>query len=310
MIYRSSVYKSAILVVFSLLMVNESLAQQDPQYSQYMYNTMSVNPGYAGQRDVLSITGLYRTQWVGLDGAPKTQTFSLHSPLRNEKIGLGLSVVNDKLGPSSETYFDANFSYTIPLDVLKEYKMSFGLKAGFHVLSLDWSKGMYQNPDNAFGENLNLFSPTIGAGVYWHNRKSYLGFSIPNFITTDHYDDFQESVAAEKLHYYIIGGYVFNLSQKTKLKPAFLLKAVSGAPLIADLSANFLFNEKITLGLAYRWDDAISGLAGFQISDSLFIGYAYDYTTTNLSNYNSGSHEIMLRFEPRQLGRILSPRFF
>jgi len=310
MIYKSSIYKSAVIVVFSLLMINKSLAQQDPQYSQYMYNTISVNPGYTGQRDVLSITGLYRTQWVGFDGAPKTQTFSLHSPLNNEKIGLGLSVVNDKLGPSSETYFDANFSYTIALDALKEHKLSFGLKAGFQVLSLDWSKGRYQNPDAAFENNLSLFSPTVGAGMYWHSNKAYLGFSIPNIITTNYYDDFQESVAAEKLHYYFIGGYVFNLNQNTKLKPAFLVKAVSGAPIIADLSANFLFNEKITLGLAYRWDDAISGLAGFQISDSLFIGYAYDLTTTNLNNYNSGSHEIVLRFEPRQLGKILSPRFF
>ncbi|WOD42567.1 PorP/SprF family type IX secretion system membrane protein [Hwangdonia lutea] len=309
MIYKSSVYKSAI-IVFLLLIAHESLAQQDPQYSQYMYNTMNINPGYTGQRDVLSIAGLYRTQWVGIDGAPKTQTFSLHSPLRNEKVGLGLSVVNDKLGPSSETYFDANFSYTIPLGTVNKHDLTFGLKAGFHVLSLDWSKGRYQNPDNAYSENLNLLSPTIGAGVYWHSNKAYLGISVPNVITTDHYDDFQESVAAERLHFYIIGGYVFELSENTKFKPAFLLKAVTGAPLIADFSANFLIKEKLTLGLAYRWDDAISGLAGFQISDSLFIGYAYDLTTTNLNNYNSGSHEIMLRFEPRQLGRILSPRFF
>lgn len=309
MIHKSSYIKGLITLILALV-INQSFAQQDPQYSQYMYNTMSVNPGYTGQRDVLSVTGLYRAQWVGLDGAPKTQTFSLHSPLNNEKIGLGLSVVNDKLGPASENYFDANFSYTIQLDELKEYKLSFGLKAGFHLLSLDWNKGIYQNPDRAFGDNLDLFSPTIGAGVYWHSKKAYLGFSIPNFITTDHYDDFQESVAAEKLHYYIIGGYVFDFSENTKFKPAFLVKAVSGAPIIADVSANFLFNNKLTLGLAYRWDDAVSGLAGFQINDSLYIGYAYDLTTTNLNNYNNGSHEIMLRFEPRQLGRILSPRFF
>jgi type IX secretion system PorP/SprF family membrane protein len=155
-----------------------------------------------------------------------------------------------------------------------------------------------------------LFSPTIGTGVYLHSAKWYVGFSVPNFLTTKHYDDFQESLASEKLHYYVIGGYVFDLSETTKFKPAALVKGVSGAPIIADVSANFLFNEKLTLGLAWRWDDSFSGLAGFQVTDGLFIGYSYDATTTNLNNYNSGSHEIMLRFELQNVGRILSPRFF
>ncbi|WP_412986096.1 type IX secretion system membrane protein PorP/SprF [Pontimicrobium sp. IMCC45349] len=309
MIQKSSLLKGLILLVFTL-MINESFAQQDPQYTQYMYNTMTVNPGYAGQRDVLSITGLHRTQWVGLDGAPKTQSLGIHSPLRNERIGLGLSVVNDKLGPASETYVDANFSYTIPIDELGITKLSFGLKGGFHLLNTDWSEGLYQNPDSAFSEDVSLFSPTIGAGMYLHSDKWYLGLSVPNFITTKHYDDFEESVAAERMHFYLIGGYVFDVSDSVKLKPAFLVKAVSGAPIIADISANALINEKFTLGLGYRWDDSFSGLAGFQVSDSVYIGYAYDYTTTNLNNYNSGSHEIMLRFELQQLGKILSPRFF
>ncbi|WP_347924681.1 type IX secretion system membrane protein PorP/SprF [Pontimicrobium sp. SW4] len=308
MIQKSSLLKGLIILVFTF-MINESFAQQDPQFTQYMYNTMSVNPGYTGQREVLSITGLYRTQWVGIDGAPKTQTLSLHTPLKNERVGIGFSIVNDQLGPASETYFDANFSYTVPVNE-SGAKLSFGLKGGFHLLDTDWSKGRYQNPDTAFEENLSLFSPTVGAGMYLHSQKWYLGLSVPNFITTEHYDDFQESIAAERLHYYLIGGYVFDLSESVKLKPAFLVKAVSGSPLIADLSANLLFNEKLSLGLAYRWDDSFSGLAGFQVSEGLFIGYAYDYTTTNLNNYNSGTHEIMLRFELKKVGKILSPRFF
>lgn len=308
MIHHNKILKG-LVVLAVLLMVNTSFAQQNPQYTQYMYNTMTVNPGYTGQRDALSITGLYRTQWMGIDGAPKTQTLGIHSPLRNEKIGVGLSLVNDKLGPTSETYLDANFSYTIEMNDTG-VELSFGLKGGFHLLDADWNKGRYQNSETLFNENMSLFSPTIGTGVYVHSNDWYLGLSVPNFITTQHYDDYQESLAAERFHYYLIGGYVLNVSETTRLKPAFLVKAVSGAPIIADLSLNALFKEKLTLGLAYRWDDSLSGLAGFQISDELYIGYSYDYTTTNLNNYNSGTHEIMLRFELQQIGRMISPRFF
>ncbi|MFC4721074.1 type IX secretion system membrane protein PorP/SprF [Geojedonia litorea] len=302
------VLKGIIVAVFMLL-IHTSFAQQDPQYTQYMYNTLSVNPAYAGQRQVLSVTGLYRTQWVGIDGAPETQTFAVHTPLRNEKLGLGLSVVNDALGPATESYIDANFSYTLLVNKALT-KLSFGVKAGMHLLQTDWSKGKYKNPDAVFNENMSLISPTIGAGLYLHNQNWYLGVAIPNFLTTKHYDDFQESVASERLHYYAIAGYVFDINEHTKLKPAVLVKAVSGAPIIADVSANLLLRNKITLGLAYRWDDAFSGLVGFQLSQGLYIGYAYDTTTTNLNNYNSGSHEIMLRFELQKLGKIISPRFF
>ncbi|MBT8266723.1 MAG: type IX secretion system membrane protein PorP/SprF [Bacteroidia bacterium] len=308
-IIRKTSFIQSLLTFVVYLMVCQIFAQQDPQYTQYMYNTMSVNPAYAGQRDVLSITGLHRSQWVGIEGAPQTQTLGIHAPLRNERIGLGLNVINDALGPAQETYVNVNFSYTIPLNELDK-KLSFGLTGGLHLLDTDWSKGQFQNPDVVFNENLSLISPTVGAGLYLHSRKWYLGLSVPNIITTEHYNDFQESLATERLHFFLIGGYVFNLSDNTKLKPAFLVKAVTGAPIIADVSANFLFYEKLTLGLAWRWDDALSGLAGFQISEGLYVGYAYDYTTTDLKNYNSGTHEIVLRFELQKLGRILSPRFF
>lgn len=310
MIQKSSILGSLILVVFTLLLCVNVNAQQDPQYTQYMYNTMSVNPGYAGQRDVLSAAALYRTQWVGVDGAPETITFGIHSPLRNDRIGLGLNIVSDRLGPAEETSIDANVSYTLPIDESGDLELSFGLKAGLHILDTDWSKGVFQNADRLFNQNVNLISPTLGAGMYLHSDRWYLGLSVPNILNTDHYDDFQESIATERLHFFLIGGYVFDLSDTTKLKPAFLVKGVSGAPIIADLSLNALFNDRFTLGLAYRWDDSVSGLAGVQINDGLFIGYAYDATTTALNNYNSGTHEIMLRFELQQIGKILSPRFF
>jgi type IX secretion system PorP/SprF family membrane protein len=310
MIQKSSLIKRLILIVFTTLLSAEAIAQQDPQYTQYMYNTMSVNPAYAGQRDVLSITGLYRTQWVGLDGAPETLTLGIHSPLRNEQVGLGLNIVSDRLGPVNETSVDANVSYSLLLDFMNDLQLSFGLKAGLHMLSSDWNRGRFNPTDSFFNENINLISPTIGSGVYLHTKKWYLGLSVPNMINTEHYDDFTESIATERLHYFLIGGYVFDLDKNTKLKPSFLVKGVSGAPLIADLSLNAMFNDKFTLGLAYRWDDSISGLAGFQINEELFVGYAYDATTTGLNNYNSGTHEIMLRFEFRKRQKFLSPRFF
>ena len=308
MINKSSIIKGLLVLVF-ILISNQGFGQQDPQYTHYMYNTLSVNPGYAGQREVLSVVGLHRSQWVGIDGAPQTQSLGIHSPLRNERLGLGLNIVSDALGPARENFIDANFSYTIPLNE-NDLKLSFGLKGGLHMLDIDWSKGRFKDPDVVFNDNLNLLSPMIGAGLYMHTNNWYLGFAIPNFLETEHYNDFQESIATERMHFYFIGGYVFNISETTKLKPAFLVKGVSGAPLIADVSANLWFHKKLSLGLAWRWDDSFSGLVGFQITPGMLVGYSYDLTTTGLSNYNSGSHEITLRFEVSRLGRILSPRFF
>ena len=308
MIHKSSLIKGLIVLVF-ILISTISFAQQDPQYTHYMFNTLSVNPAYAGQRETLSVVGLHRSQWVGINGAPQTQSLSIHSPLRNERIGLGLNIVNDALGPASESFVDANFSYTIPLNA-DDLKLSFGAKGGFHMLDTDWSKGRFRDTDPAFENDLNLISPMVGAGLYMHTRKWYLGLAVPNFIETKHYDDYEESVATERMHFYLIGGYVFNISETTEVKPAILLKGVSGAPIIADVSANFWFQKKVTLGLAWRWDDSVSALAGFQITPGMFVGYSYDMTTTGLSNYNNGSHELTLRFEVKRLGRILSPRFF
>lgn len=300
---------SLILIVFTTLLVTEVSAQQDPQYTHYMYNTLSVNPAYAGQRETLSVVGLHRTQWVGIDGAPQTQSFSVHSPLRNERLALGLNVVSDALGPARESFVDANFAYSFPIND-NNTMLSFGIKAGWHNISTDWSKGRYQMPDSRFNDNIDQNALIIGSGVYLSNRNWYVGFSVPNFLKTEHYDDFQESVATERLHFYLTGGYVFNLSERTQFKPAFLMKGTEGAPVIADVSANFLFNEKLTLGMAWRWDDSISGMAGFQVTEGMFIGYGYDLTTSNLNNYNSGTHEVILRFELKRIGKILSPRFF
>lgn len=291
-----------------------SYSQQDSQYTQYMYNTNNVNPAYAGSREVLSIFGMYRTQWVGLDGAPDTGVFSAHSPV-SERVGLGLTFVNDRIGASDESTISIDFSYSIP--VSEDYKLAFGLKGTAHLLNVDYSKLNIYNPTDALLQNNidNRFSPNVGAGVYLYSEKFYVGLSVPNILETKHYDDdvrmTTQTLASERMHGYLITGYVFDLTHNIKFKPAILAKAVNGAPLQADITANFLFNEKFVLGVAWRWDAAVSGLAGFQVNDNWFIGYAYDAETTKLANYNSGSHEIFLRYEFfRKSTRMVSPRFF
>lgn len=300
--------KYIITAVASVLFIVNTQAQQDPQYTQYMYNTMSINPAYAGSKGYGSFTLLGRTQWVGFPGAPETQTLSYHTPL-GKRVGLGFNIINDELGPSTESYLDANISYTIQTS--EEGNLAFGLRLGGRMLNIDWSKGTFQNPDVVFNQNINSrFLPSIGAGLYYYTEKWYLGMSVPNFLRTDHYDDFIESVAAERLHYFFIAGYVFDLSDNLKFKPAAIAKVVSGAPLSIDLSANFLLNERVNLGLAYRWDDSISALVGMQVSDRMHIGYAYDLTTSNFRNYNSGTHEIVLTYDLLRTQKLKSPRFF
>ncbi len=286
-------------------------AQQEPQYTQYMYNTMSVNPAYAGSTGATEAALLYRSQWVGISGAPQTQSFSIHSPLRNEKVGLGLSIVNDKIGPSDELYFDGNFSYSIPLGY--EKRLAFGLKAGARMLNIDWSKGRYyDNDDVLLNQNINnQIKLAVGAGIYYYTDKWYVGLSIPSFIQNTYYDDVQESIDYDRLHYYLMGGYVFDLNPNLKFKPAFLVKAVSGAPITADVSANFMIQEKFVIGGSYRTDDSVSILAGFQVAPSFFIGYSFDYTVSQLNKYNDGTHEIILRYQfVQKQSKIKSPRFF
>lgn len=302
-----------ISILFTLLFLSnqKTNAQQDSQYTNYMYNTINVNPAYTGSRGVMSIFGLHRTQWVGLDGAPVTNTLSVNTPINNSNFGLGISFVNDRIGPSDENAISADISYTIQTS--ETYKLSFGIKGTANLLNVDYTKlDRYDLTDPQFQNNIdNRFSPNIGAGIYFHSDKLYAGLSVPNFLETDHFDDNVSATAKERMHYYLIGGYVFDLSPTIKFKPAFLSKMVTGAPLQLDLTANFMFNEKFVLGAAWRWDAALSGLVGFQVSEGWFIGYGYDAETTKLANYNSGSHEIFLRYEFKgKSEKVVSPRFF
>lgn len=312
---KENIMRKIIAIVFIFTSIWGLKAQQDAQYTQYMYNTLAVNPAYAGSRGVLSINGLHRSQWVGLDGAPTTQTLNFNTPI-GKRVGIGLSIVNDEIGngTNQDTYFDAAFSYTVLTS--ETGKLSFGLKAGGHALNIDFSRLQnYNNEANTIGlSNIDKkFSPNFGAGVYYHTDQFYAGLSVPNFLKTEHFDSSSSSIAQERMNIYLITGYVFNLNPNLKFKPAALLKAVNGAPLQVDVSANFMINEKFTLGAAYRWDAAVSALFGFQITDQFMLGLAYDKETTELGNtsFNDGSFEVLLRYEFRtKYKNVIAPRFF
>ncbi|MEO6347164.1 MAG: type IX secretion system membrane protein PorP/SprF [Aquaticitalea sp.] len=291
-------------------------AQQDPQYTQYMYNMSVINPAYAtANEEVINIGGIYRTQWVGTVGAPNTGSLFLHMPLTS-RIESGLSVVNDQIGDVvNETNLYADFAYVLPLG--EKTKLSLGIKAGATFFSTNFNGFVYSDdlPDPAFAENFSKTFPNVGVGAFYFGENYYLGFSAPNLLRSKHLENNSGVVAAgvEEIHYFLTGGYVFNLNENLKLKPAFMTKAVAGAPISIDLTANMLFNNVFEIGAGYRLDDSVSGLVNFRVGPSMRIGYAYDYTISNLGKFNSGSHEIMLLFDLDKLGKKgydKSPRFF
>lgn len=313
--------KSILLsLLFLGITIHGLIAQQDAQYTQYVFNTLSINPAYAGSRGQLSFAGLYRSQWVGLDGAPETFTINLHSPIRESRIGYGISIVNDNIGDGvvQETYLDGVVSYT--LDVGFNKKLSFGLSVGGDFISLDFNALRNFDQEVVEQDNIdNRFSPNFGLGLYYHTDKFYAGFSAPNVLETEFFDNDSNDansvnfLSSERINFYFITGYVLDLNGNLQFKPALLTKAVGGAPLQVDVSANFLFNERFSFGVAYRWDAAVSALAGFQITDQMMLGLAYDRETTDLggAQFNDGSFEIFLRLELlKKFQQTVSPRFF
>jgi type IX secretion system PorP/SprF family membrane protein len=299
------------ILALLLLATLKIWAQQDPQYTHYTYNTMTVNPAYTGSRGFFTALSIYRDQWTGIEGAPKTISFGIDTPtgLFN---GIGLSIIQDQLGPSQETYIDGNFSHQLILNA-EGHKLSLGLKGGVRLLNLDWSKGVYRNPNDVFfNENIKgKLLPSIGFGAFYYSDHAYLGVSTPNIINSEQYDDIQESTSVERTHIFLIGGYVFDVNPNLKFKPSFFVKGVKGSPLSVDLSANFLINEKLNAGINYRWDDSVSAILGFQVSNRFNVGYAYDFNTTVLNKYSANTHEIFLRYRFIPIATVIkSPRFF
>ena len=309
-----------IFTVFFLLITSFVSAQQSPQFTHYMYNMSVVNPAYAtNSPGTINLGGLYRTQWVGAVGAPKTASFFGHAALA-KKVELGLSVISDAIGDVvTDNSLTADFAYVIPVSA--KTKLSFGVKAGasFFDANINGLKLTDYQTDVAFQENIHKAFPNVGAGTYLFGNQYYLGLSVPNVLTTKHLQTTNgiKTTGVESIHYFFTGGYVFNLNENLKLKPAFMMKGVSGAPLSIDLTTNVLIRNRVELGAAYRLNDSVSGLVNFYLTSNLKVGYSYDYTLTNLGKYNSGTHEFFILFDlgknklnPSSNGYDKSPRFF
>ncbi len=297
-----------LLIILIMLIAFNMQGQQDPQYTQYMYNMNVLNPAYAGSKENLSFGLLYRTQWTGLDGAPKTATFFGHTPI-NDKMGAGLSVITDEIGPVRETNAYADFSYT--LRFAGEHRLAFGIKAGatFHDIGLA-GLDLIDEGDPFFND-VSGATPNVGAGVFYYTDNYYLAFSVPNILSSVKLNAQGTEYGTETSHYFLTGGYVFQLSENTKLKPSFLVKSAFSAPTSFDANINALFYEKFEIGASYRLDDSFSGLVNFAITPNIRIGYAYDNVTSDIRRYAPASHEIMLLFDlnfARKISR--SPRYF
>lgn len=299
------------LLILAIICGLSAYAQQEPQYTQYMYNMSMVNPAYMiNEPGIIQFGSLYRTQWVGIDGAPRTANVFAHIPL-NDRIELSVNYLNDNIGDKinqSENVFNIDAAYKIKLG--NDLNISFGLKMGFDHLNLS-AIGSNVSSDPSFG-NTNKTVLNIGAGIFAFKDAYYLGLSSPNLIPND--VSFNSDVYyRNKPHVFLIGGYVFDIIDDLKLKPSTVVKYVGGAPLSFDLSINALYQEKFELGVSYRYQDAISGLAGFNVTPNLKLGYAYDFNSSKLKSFNNGSHEFILLYKFDLLGlskTYSSPRFY
>lgn len=290
--FRNSLFSLCLLTCVC------TFSQQDAQYTQYMYSATSINPAYVGSRNTFNFIAMHRSQWIGIEGAPITQLISVNSAL-GERQGIGLSIFRDQIGPSIETTITSDYSYNLRLNK-DDLIIAFGIKIGVHSLNVDFNKLIIHNPnDPFFSKNIsNRISPMIGLGTYLFTEKWYVGFSIPNFLKTTHYNTTSISNATKSnIHFYGMAGYVFDLSDGVKFKPTGLLKVANGAPIAIDISSNFVFYSKFSLGVSYRLSKSVSGVGSFQLSKNLMLGYSYDYGVNNLGKYNNGSHEFLLRYE-------------
>ena len=273
-----------------------SMAQQLPQFTQYMFNTVSINPAYAGTREKLNVTILNRNQWVGVNGAPVTQTLTVDSAIPKTNLGVGLSAINDKLGYESTIYAYADISYSV--SVTEDYRLSFGLKAGMSKYGIDEEllTDIDALGDQYLDKVFNRWKPNFGAGVYYRSDDWFISLSSPRLINYTNNTDI-EYQSIERVSYYFLGGYMLNLNSQLKLKPTFLLKYTNGAPLSVDITANFLIHEKVWVGAAYRLNDSFGGLISFQASDNFKFGYAYEFISSDLRPYTSGSHELFINYQ-------------
>ncbi|MES2629648.1 MAG: type IX secretion system membrane protein PorP/SprF [Bacteroidota bacterium] len=299
-----------------ILVAGSVSAQQDAMFSQYMFNTLAINPAYAGSRDVLSVTALNRTQWSGIAGAPRTQTLSMHSPVAKKNIGLGLQIFNDKIGITRTTGAFLSYSYRLKMG---NGSLALGIQGGVANFRADYStvdvSGDAPAGDPSFSQRVNKMLPNFGAGLYYSAKKFYVGLSVPHMLNNTLNENqvrvSNSFVGRQYMQFFLAGGYSFDLSPDLCLKPSALVKAVKGAPLQLDFSANLWIKDRVGVGASYRSGSDLILLFEIQATQQLRFGYAYDFGLNALADYHNGSHELMLRYEfGASKDRILGPRSF
>lgn len=299
-----------VLFFCSLFLIAKGVnAQQQAMYTQYMFNGLAINPAYAGSHETLSLTTLLREQWLNIEGAPSTQTVSLHAPIERKKIALGLLVMNDRIGVINQSGVYGSYAYKINFQ--DKGTLSMGLSAGFSYYDAAFSQVAVNDPSFSNGD-VNEFHPNVGVGFYYYTDSYFVGISSPQILETTFNRDGKDSDSKFRRHYFLTVGKVFDISSDVKLKSSFLLKAVDGAPSALDLNASVLLQEVLWLGLSYRSFDSFNGILRIQLNPAFQIGYGYDFlTTSQLSRVNGGSHELMLNYRFRfSKNRILTPRYF
>ena len=307
---KTTNHRIFITLVSVFLLLQQAFSQSEPMYSQYMFNTLNINPGYAGSRNALSMYMLSRSQWVGIEGAPSSQSIAVHSPFFNEKTGVGASVTFDKIGPSRSSYINLNYSYKIR--VTEKVRLALGIKGGITNHRINLSEIKINAADAAFAKDAkNSFLPNIGFGTYYYTDKYYIGVSIPKLFESRvvgkdiaNYSAFDK----ESRHYFIMGGYVMSVSSMFKLKPTALIKIVEGAPASVDINANVLYGERLWFGIMYRFGDAIGALIQYKVSNQFALGYSYDMAVTKLNSHNTGTHEIMISLDFDLVSKYMKPK--
>jgi len=293
-------FRRVIILIVVWMSTFVVLAQQEAMFTHYMYNTLSINPAYAGSREALTITALHRSQWVGFYGAPVTETLTLHAPMFRDAFNLGFSFINDKIGPVNNTGLFLDYAFRVSLS--KKSKLALGLNMGFNTYSFDLANlSAVNNLDNHISQNENSILPNVGFGVYYSTEYFYAGLSTPKIFENNyHYSTstLWDNFSIEKQHYYLILGGLIPLNNDIKLKPTSYFKVTQNVAIEADFTTEFFFNDKYSLGVMYRTGDALGVLIGFSVTDQLNVGYSFDWSFVNeTATYNYGSHEIMLRYD-------------
>lgn len=300
-----------LLTILILLATNIANGQQDPMYTQYNFNTQTFNPAYAGTWESMGFLALGRHQWIGMEGAPTTYTFSMQTNTKNDKVGLGLNIVSDKIGMEKRLSIFGDYSYGLQIN--KESILRLGLKFGVsnyqNILS-QYIQYPGQPDPTLLGDTDSRYLPNFGVGAFLLSDNYYIGFSIPKILENELEDNYNNLTQAEFRHYFLIAGYVFSLSEYLKFKPTFLTKITTGAPLEFDFTANFLLGEKVWLGAMYRPGDSFGFIAQWIFEEKLRIGYSIDFTTSKLKSFQNGTHEVMISYEIGTKRRWSDPRMF